>query len=89
MTFNGDGRAAMVCEIFDCCRFVKETMKDLPKAAERIEARLCHGDFQACKRYKIYREFIGKEIPFDLDLSDAEEMNKIMRCLQDKASSKK
>jgi len=59
-------------------------MKNMPKTAEYIKKRLCFDDYTACNRYRIFREFGGKNIPLDLGPDDIEEVNKVIRCLRKK-----
>lgn len=74
----------MVCEIFECCQFFTDNMKGMPKAAEYIKNNLCFGNYEVCNRFKIYKEFGGENIPFDLDPDDIEEVKKVMLCLRKK-----
>lgn len=78
----------MACELLDCCQFFKDKMKGLPKAAEYIKSKVCFGEYESCVRYRIYKEFGGENIPFDLHPDDIEEVQKIIQCLRSKKSSK-
>lgn len=72
----------MDCELLECCQFFDDHMKDLPKSAEFIKNRLCHGDFPSCSRYRIYKKFGRDDIPPFLYLSDAKQAQKAARCLR-------
>jgi hypothetical protein len=74
----------MACELMDCCQFFNDNMKNLPKTAEYIKAKLCFGDFECCNRFRIYKEFGRDNIPFGLDPFDVEEVKKIIQCLRNK-----
>lgn len=71
----------------DCCQFFNENMKEMPKAADYVKARLCHDDYEACNRFKIYQEFGTNNIPSDLDPEDTEQVKKILNCLRTKQES--
>jgi hypothetical protein len=79
-----DERQKVACEIVQCCQFFKDHMKDLPKSAEYIQNRLCYGDYEACNRFKIYKEFGGSSVPYDLDPDDTEAVHKVILCLRSK-----
>jgi hypothetical protein len=74
----------MACELLDCCQFFNDNMKGMPKAADYIKNNLCLGNHEVCNRFKIYKEFGGQEIPFDLDPNDTEEVKKVLQCLRKK-----
>ena len=74
----------MECDILDCCHFVMENLENFPKTARYLTSKLCLGDYQKCNRYRIYLGFGEEDIPFDLDLNDAENMQRIRECLQSK-----
>ncbi|MGB9082885.1 MAG: hypothetical protein WCD00_16435 [Desulfuromonadaceae bacterium] len=59
-------------------------MESFPKSADYIIQKLCIGDHTACNRFKIYKEFGGKDIPPGLDPDDTEEVKKIIQCLRKK-----
>lgn len=77
----------MSCQLLKCCQFFKDNMKDLPKSAEYIKSKLCFGDYEKCKRYRIYKEFSSGSMPFDLLPDDAEEAEKMSRCVRKKQLS--
>ena len=74
----------MSCELTECCKFFIDNMKSMPKSEEYIKKRLCFGDYASCNRYKIYKEFGGKNIPLGLNPDDTEEVKKIILCLRKK-----
>lgn len=74
----------MSCEILPCCRFFSDKMKNMPKTADYIRNKLCFNDYEACVRYRIYKEFGGDNVPFDLYPDDTEEVHKVIRCLRSK-----
>ena len=74
----------MPCELTECCKFFIDNMKNMPKSEEYIKQRLCFGDYASCNRYKIYKEFGGKNIPLGLCPDDTEEVKKIIQCLREK-----
>lgn len=71
----------MACELVECCQFFKDNMKDLPKAAEYIQSKLCFGDYQSCNRYRIYKESGGENVPFALYPDDQEAVRKVKQCM--------
>ncbi|MBU5611802.1 hypothetical protein [Geomonas azotofigens] len=73
----------MACELVECCQFFKDNMKDLPKAAQYIQSKLCFGDYQSCNRYQIYKQ-TGEHLPFDLFPDDQEAIRKVKQCLSRK-----
>lgn len=77
----------MSCELTECCQFFSDNMKDMPGSAEYIRNRLCFGDFAACNRYRIFKEFGDRNIPLDLGPDDIEQVNKVIRCLRKKQAS--
>jgi hypothetical protein len=72
-----------------CCQFFIDNMKNMPQTEEYIKKRLCFGDYSSCNRYRIYKEFGGENVPFDLDPYDTEEVKKVMQCLRKKQECKK
>lgn len=74
----------MKCDILDCCHFILEHMDNFPKTAEYLKSKLCHGDYEKCPRHRIYLGFDSEDVPFDLDLNDAENMQRIRLCLEKK-----
>lgn len=79
----------MVCELFVCCQFLNNLMKELPKTAEYIKNKICYGEYENCVRFRIYKEFGGKHIPFDLHPEDTEEVKKIIQCLRKREQAEK
>jgi hypothetical protein len=80
----------MSCEIFECCQFFKDNLRQLPKTAEYIKSKLCHGEFQKCSRYMIFKELGSEAVPFHLNPDDVEQVKKIRECyLQRQNLSKK
>lgn len=77
----------MACEVLGDCLFFKESMKNLQKTAEYIQNHLCHGDYERCNRYRIYKEFGVRDIPVDLHPNDAEEVKRIIQYLRTKQLS--
>ncbi|MBU5638443.1 hypothetical protein KOM00_17085 [Geomonas sp. Red69] len=73
----------MACELVECCQFFKDNMKDLPKAAQYIQSKLCFGDYQSCNRYQIYRQ-TGEHLPFELFPDDQEAIKKVKQCMRKK-----
>lgn len=73
----------MACELVECCQFFKDNMKDLPKAAEYIQSKLCFDDYQSCNRYRIYKQ-TGEHTPFALFPDDQEAIRKVKQCLRQK-----
>lgn len=71
----------MACELVECCQFFKDNMKDLPKAAEYIQRKLCFGDYQSCNRYRIYKESGGENVLFGLYPDDQEAVRKVKQCM--------
>ncbi len=74
----------MACELMACCRFFDDKIKLFPKTSEYIKQKRCFGDYTACNRYKIYKEFGRDSVPTGLDPDDTEEVNKIIQCLRKK-----
>lgn len=74
----------MACELVQCCQFFKDNMKDLPKAAEYIQSKLCYGDFESCNRYQIYKKTGGENTPFDPNPDDQEAIKKAKQCMLSK-----
>jgi hypothetical protein len=72
----------MTCELMKCCRFFKDSMKNLPRTAEYIQHKLCLGDFEACNRYRAYKQLGKGKIPYDLCPFEADEIKKVMECLK-------
>lgn len=77
----------MACEVLGGCQFFKDSMENLLKTAEYLQHHLCHGDYERCNRYRIYKEFGVKDIPLDLHPNDAEEVKIIIQCLRTKRLS--
>ena len=73
----------MACELLACCQFFYDNMKNMPKAEYYLKKRLCFGDFESCKRYMIYKESGGENMPLDFD-PDSEEVVKIIQCQRQK-----
>lgn len=71
----------MACELVDCCQFFKDNMKDLPKAAEYIQNKLCFGDYQNCNRYQIYKRTPCDDAPFELQCDDRDAIRKVQNCM--------
>jgi hypothetical protein len=80
-------RNVMSCELTACCQFFKDNMKNMPKTEKYIKERICFGDYASCNRFRIYKEFGGEKIPFDLDPTDTEEVKKLIQCLRKKQAS--
>ena len=62
-------------------------MKGLPKTTEYIQKRLCFDDYASCNRFKIYKEFGGGIIPYDLNPADTEAVEKIIQGQREKQRS--
>ena len=74
----------MACEIFACCQFFNDKLKEMPRTAEYIKGKICLGAYESCMRFKIYKE-LGQDVPFDLHPDDtAEEVKKVIQCLRNK-----
>lgn len=71
----------MACELFECCQFFKDNMKELPKTAEYIQERVCFGDYLSCKRYRIYQQLACENLTPCLD-ADVEAVQKMTQCLR-------
>lgn len=74
----------MACELIQCCRFFTDNMKDLPKTAEYIRSKLCLDDFEACTRFRIYKEYGKESLLGALYPDDVEEVDKAVQCLREK-----
>ncbi len=74
----------MACDIMECCQFFKDHMQDLPKSAAYIQDKLCRADFEKCNRFRVYKLFGKENVPPDLDPDDVGEVEKVLRCLQEK-----
>lgn len=74
----------MPCELTDCCQFFSDNMKNMPGSAEYIRQKLCYGDYAACKRFRIYKEYGDGRIPLELGPGNIEEVKKAIRCLRKK-----
>lgn len=79
----------MACDLMDCCQFFSDNMKDLPKAAEYIRARLCLADYQLCSRFQIYKEYGAAPPSPYLNAADAEIVKKALKCLQKKLGTER
>lgn len=77
----------MICELVEYCQFFNDKMKDMPKSADYIKSRFCLGDHESCARFKIYKEYGGEPVPLGMFPNDNEEVNKIIRFLQNKPPS--
>lgn len=77
----------MACEILTCCQFFNDKMQEMPKTAAYIKEKLCLDAPEACGRFRIFKEFGGENIPFDLHPDDIEEVKKVMQCLRSKRLS--
>ena len=85
---NGQS-GAKTCEIFACCQFFSDNMRNLPKSAEYIKNKLCLDDYESCNRYRIYKAFDGEDKNRSyLDPADAEEVKKVIQCLGKKQELK-
>ena len=69
----------MACELIEHCQFCHDNMKDMPKAAEYLKARLCYGNFEHCNRFRIYQQLGGADIQCDPISSDTEVVEKILQ----------
>ena len=74
----------MACELLKCCQFFNDKMKELPRTAEHIRSKVCLDKYESCVRYRIFKEFGGENIPFDLYPNDTEEVKKAIQCLREK-----
>ncbi|GFO56483.1 hypothetical protein GMSM_34900 [Geomonas sp. Red276] len=79
---------AVSCELLECCQFFNDSMKELPKAAEYIKSKLCHGDFPSCPRYRIFKDYHGQDFPPYLNPMDIDEVAKALRCLEKRKGAK-
>ena len=77
----------MACEILECCQLFKDKMKELPKTADYIKTKICHGEYESCARYRIFQEFGRGHIPLELHPDDTEEVKKVIHCLRNKKGS--
>jgi len=74
----------MACDLIDYCQFFNDNMKDMPKAAEYVRSKLCHGDHQHCNRYRMYQQLGGLDIQCDPNPSDAEVVEKLIHALYER-----
>jgi len=74
------------CPLLPCCQLFAG-MKDMPRSAEYIQSKLCHGEYDQCNRHKMYRQMVGEKVDCFPNLSDVEEVEKVMQCLLKKQSS--
>jgi len=51
----------MICEFFDNCKFFKAAMTEMPKSAEYIKNKLCFNDYNACSRYREFKDDTSPE----------------------------
>ena len=77
-------RVQMTCKLIECCQFFKDSMANLPVTVEYIKKRLCYGDYKYCKRFRMYKEFCNKNISPELYPIDTEEIQQLLKCLNDK-----
>lgn len=78
----------MACELMDCCQFFIDNMKNMPQTEEYIKKKICFGDFASCNRYMIFKQSGGKDVPFNIDPYDTDEVKKVIDCLKQKQEGK-
>lgn len=54
------------CELSDTCIFFNDKMPDMPAVAGYLKGKYCFGNFAACARFLIYREFGRENVPTGL-----------------------
>ena len=77
----------MTCEIIECCRFIRDNMAGMPVTAEYLRARLCHGNYAACVRYKLYKAHGKEHVPPLLHPDDVNALATILHCIREKSGS--
>jgi hypothetical protein len=63
---SGSGNGAPICELCDSCIFFNDKMPDMPAVAEFLKDKYCRSGFDACARYRIYKEFGRENVPTGL-----------------------
>lgn len=76
----------MACQLLDCCQFFK-SLENFPRTAEYIREKLCLGDYESCRRFRIFKGYAGEGALPDMGPDDEEAVKKVMRCLQRKGKS--
>lgn len=52
-----------ICELCDTCIFFNDKMPDMPDVAGYLKDKYCRRDFDACARFRIYKEFGRENVP--------------------------
>ena len=55
-----------ICDLSDTCIFFNDKMPDMPAVAGFLKEKYCHGKFDSCARFRIYREFGREHVPSSL-----------------------
>lgn len=55
-----------ICELSDTCIFFNDRMPDMPAVAGFLKDKYCRNGFEACARFRIYREFGRENVPAGL-----------------------
>lgn len=71
----------MACENIDNCQFFIDIMVNMPKSADYIKNRYCLMHYEACARYRIYKEFGKERVPLRLFPFDADRVIRIVKRL--------
>ena len=54
------------CELMSTCLFFNDQMANMPNMAEMQKKKYCHGNYNICARYKVYKALGREKVPKNL-----------------------
>jgi hypothetical protein len=70
--------ARMSCALTENCIFFNDKMANMPSMAKMYKERYCGGDFEACARYRVFKDVGRENVPRDLYPNEANRVDDVI-----------
>lgn len=70
------------CECLENCPFFNDKMANKPASSELMKHQYCHGHFEECARYRIYKSRGSAAVPSDLFPGESSRANQLEKIAQ-------
>jgi hypothetical protein len=60
-----------VCEKFDWCRFILQSMPGMPQTSKLVQHSYCRSNFMRCARYRVGKTLGSQAVPDTLSPGDS------------------
>ena len=66
------------CERLPTCIFFNDRMENMPSVAALLKKQYCHGDFEACARFRVAAKVGSTNVPLNLFPQDSVAADRIV-----------